>query len=478
MRHAIRGGVVAQCDRVAGLNVFQQDDLGQLVLDVLLYGALERPGAKLHVVALGGDVILGLGGELEVVAEAVDAAIEVAELDVDDAVDGLFFKRIEHDHVVHAVEELGGEGALEGLTDDATRIIAVDLRARGLGMEPDATAEVLQLAGADVGGHDQDRVFEVDLPAEAVGQATFVEHLQQQIEDVRMGLFDLVKQDDGVGFAAHLLGQLAALFVTDVARRRADEAGDGELFEVLAHVDTDQRVVGVEKELGEFLGQMRLADARGAEEHEGADGLVGIFQPDTVAADGLDDLGHGLVLTDDLLLQEGVHVAELDVLSRGNTLHGYAGHHGHDFGHLIGVDRLTVRLHLLLPTAFCLVEQLEILPLCIAIACGQLEVLRLDGGQFGVLRLLDLRLQRLDVLRHNHVGDVHPRSGFVQCVDGFVGEVAIADVALGQFDARLECGVGVDHIVVLLVAPLDVLEDLECLLGRRRVDDHLLETAL
>ena len=79
---------------------------------------------------------------------------------------------------------------------------------------------------AEVGGHDQDRVLEVHGPALAIGQAAIVEHLQQHVEDLRIGLLDLVEQHHGIRAAAHGLGQLAALLVAHVARSRTDQARD------------------------------------------------------------------------------------------------------------------------------------------------------------------------------------------------------------------------------------------------------------
>ena len=55
-------------------------------------------------------------------------------------------------------------------------------------------------------------------------EAAVVEHLQQHVEHVGVRLLDLVEQDHAVGLAAHRLGQVAALLVADVARRRADQA--------------------------------------------------------------------------------------------------------------------------------------------------------------------------------------------------------------------------------------------------------------
>ena len=75
----------------------------------------------------------------------------------------------------------------------------------------------------EVARHDEDDVGEVDGAALTVGEASVVEHLEQEVVDVGVGLFDLVEEDDRVGPAADRLGQLAALFVADVAGRRADE---------------------------------------------------------------------------------------------------------------------------------------------------------------------------------------------------------------------------------------------------------------
>ena len=45
---------------------------------------------------------------------------------------------------------------------------------------------------------------------------------QQDVEDVGMCLLDFIEQDDRVGSAADAFGELAALFVSHIAWRRAD----------------------------------------------------------------------------------------------------------------------------------------------------------------------------------------------------------------------------------------------------------------
>ena len=103
--------------------------------------------------------------------------------------------------------------------------------------------------GAQVGRQDQHRVAEVHRPSLSIGQAAFVEDLQEDVEDVRVSLLHLVEEHDGVRATAHRLGQLTALVVADVSRRGTNQAGDGVLLAELGHVDADHRVLVVEEEL-------------------------------------------------------------------------------------------------------------------------------------------------------------------------------------------------------------------------------------
>ena len=104
-----------------------------------------------------------------------------------------------------------------------------------------------------------------------------------------MRLLDFVEEHDRVGTAADLLGELAAFFVADVARRRADQARDRMLLHVFGHVDAQQGALVVEEKFGEGAGEFGFADAGWAEENERADGALGIAQSGAGAADGVGD---------------------------------------------------------------------------------------------------------------------------------------------------------------------------------------------
>jgi hypothetical protein len=128
-------------------------------------------------------------------------------------------ERVEDDHVVDPVEELRPEAAVQLLST------------RGASPLPppgsSSLLEVVDVLRADVRGHDDDGVLEVDRAPLRIGQAPVVEDLQHDVEDFRVRLLDLVEQDDRVGPPPDGLGQLAALLVSDVARRGADQPRHG-----------------------------------------------------------------------------------------------------------------------------------------------------------------------------------------------------------------------------------------------------------
>ena len=188
--------------------------------------------------------------------------------------------------------------------------------------------------------------------AEAVGQLAVVEDLQQHVEHVRVRLLDLVEQDDRVGFAAHLFGELSAFFVAHVARRRTDRRRHGELLHVLAHVDADQRIFGIEEVARRAPSPVRSCRRRwGPRKMNEPIGRFGILQAGAGAADGLRHLLHRLLLADHLALHLLLHPQQLAAFLLRDLVDRDAGHHGHHFGHVLLAHLVTVALALFFPLA-------------------------------------------------------------------------------------------------------------------------------
>ena len=349
-----------------------------------------------------------------------------------------------------------------------------------------------RIVRADVGRHDDQRVLEVDGAALAVGEAAVVEHLQQHVEHVRVRLLDLVEQDDLIGAPAHGLGERAALLVADVARRRADQAGDGVLLHVLAHVDAHHGGLVVEQERGERLGQLGLADAGRPQEDERADRPVRVLQAGARTPDRRGDGLDRLALADHALGQRLFHAQQLVALALQHPLDRDAGPARDDLGDVVGRDGLLdhralgllafERLELLLERRDDAVGQLAGAPEIAAalrlrqlgaalielhlqlLGVAQLALLAFPapGQRLALLLQLGDRLvearqpvlggriallaQRLALDPHLHevaidgvellgLGiDLHlqARGRLVDQVDGLVGQEAVGDVAVGQ----------------------------------------------
>src|SRR6516164_1234611 len=244
---------------VARPQLAEQDLLGQAVLDLPLDRAAQRTGAEHRIVAALGEQILGGRPDLDAHVAVLQPLVDLGDHQVHDLEDLFLLQLVEHDHVVDTVEELGPEVLLQLLGD--LRLHPV-VRTPGLALpgEPDRDA-LGDVTRAQVRGHDDHGVLEVHHAALGVGEAPVLEDLQQRVEDVRVGLLDLVEQDHRERPAAHLLGQLAALLVAHVTGRRAEQPGNRVLLHVLGHVELDQRVLVAEQELRQRLGQLRLADA-------------------------------------------------------------------------------------------------------------------------------------------------------------------------------------------------------------------------
>ena len=279
-------------------------------------------------------------------------------------------------------------------------------------------AALAMLGGAGVGGHDQDHVAEIDLLAVVVGQLAVVHHLQQDVEEIRMRLFDLVEQQHAVRMLVDAVGQQAALVEADIARRRADQAGDRVPLHVFRHVEAQQLDA---QRIGQLLGDLGLADAGRAGEQVVADRLFRLAQ---AGAGQLDRRGQRRRWPRPDRRPRASAWLSRSFSTSASSLETF-------FGGMRAILATTA-----------------------SISLTPMVLRRLAAGQ--------------QMLR---------RAGLVDHVDGLVGQLAVVDVARRQFHRRLDRVVGVLDAVMLLEIGLQALQDLDRVLDRRLVDVDLLEPA-
>ena len=156
--------------------------------------------------------------------------------------------------------------------------------------------------------HNQNRVLKVNLSSLCIGDVTIIEHLKQDVKDIRMCLLDLIKQNHRIRIPADFLAELTALLITDISWRGTDHLGDAVLLHVLRHINTDQRILCAEHCLRECLTKLRLADTGRTKEEERTDRSLRIFESNTSTADRA---GYGtdcLLLTDYTFMKDALEL--------------------------------------------------------------------------------------------------------------------------------------------------------------------------
>ena len=239
---------------------------------------------------------------------------------------------------------------------------------------------------------------EIGLAPVGVGERGAIHDLEQDVENVGVGFFDLVEQQHAVGRAADGVGELAAVFVADIAGGRTDEARHGVLLGIFAHVEVDQLNAQL---LGEHFGHFGLAHAGGADEKKRGHGLVGGGEAGVRHHDGFGDLGDGTILPEDAAKQFRAEIAQGGV---------------------------------------------------VAVVFGAEDIDLAERGQHAVDEVARHGLRAVGM--HLAIG-----GGFVDEVDGFVGESAVVDVAIGAAHGVFDDAFGKGDVVKRFVARTQSLED-------------------
>src|SRR3546814_12921150 len=84
----------------------------------------------------------------------------------------------------------------------------------------------------------------------------------------------------------HPLSLHDALPISDITRRRADQAGNAVFLLELGHVEHGEEALAAVQQVGQGQGSFGLADAAGADQQEDAHRSVGFVQPGRCRAHG------------------------------------------------------------------------------------------------------------------------------------------------------------------------------------------------
>jgi hypothetical protein len=125
---------------------------------------------------------------------------------------------------------------------------------------------------------------------------------------------------------------------------------------------------------------------------------------------------------------------------------------------------------LFLPLGFALFQFCPQLALGVAQPCRHFERLRADGILFLPPQPLRLILHLAELRRKRHPLQPSPGAGLVDHVDGLIRQEPIRDITLGEARRRHHRFVRDEGLMVRLVPILDLPQDADGLVHRRRPD--------
>mmetsp|Transcript_40638 Transcript_40638/g.67951 ORF Transcript_40638/g.67951 Transcript_40638/m.67951 type:complete len:385 (+) Transcript_40638:962-2116(+) len=291
-----------------GLQLALQDTLRQHVLQHRVHHAPQGPGAVGGVVAAAHHQVLELRRDLQLDFLLGKLLDDVAQHDLCNLVYLGLSQLVEHDDVVQPIQELGLEEPLQLFVNRCldSVVLVRDVRAglpvgvhsnvviraspaqqRGL-----ASLRIVHLVAAlghvgaglhlrtgrgfgdvavlgndltaNVAGHDEKRVLEIYGAPLAIRQAPILQDLQHDVEDLWVGLLNLIEQHHGVGLASHRFSQLAPLIIAHISRRGPDQFGHGVALHVLTHVKAHHRFLRPKVCCCKCLRKLGLPDTRRA----------------------------------------------------------------------------------------------------------------------------------------------------------------------------------------------------------------------
>ena len=355
----------------------------------MLQEPLEGTGTIDRVITAVHDEVLGGIGEPQTQLTIRQTLLQISNQQINDLL-GLFLLQglVEYD-LIQPVEELGTELLPQQL---------FHFSPGGFGDVAILVDAVQDIGRAQVGGEDNDGILEVHCPALGVGDPTVIQYLEQDIEYIRVCLFDLIKEHNRIGLAADCFGELTALLITYISGRRSDQTADREFLHILGHINAHQIAFIVKQGFCQCLGKFCLAHAGGTQEQEGPNGTIRVLDTGTAAENGLGHLGNGLVLTHYPLVQDLVHVQQFLPFAFHELGYRDTGPAGHDPGDLLIGDTVMqeVRFPFGLFSEFLLLFQflLELGQTAILEFCRLVEVVfHLGCFDFGI-DLFDLFPER------------------------------------------------------------------------------------
>ena len=188
--------------------------------------------------------------------------------------------------------------------------------------------------------------------------------------------------------------------------------------------------------------------------------MVGFFQSNAVAQNGLSHLFDGCILRHNRLFQFVGHAFQPYAFGFCHSLNRYTRHNRDNICHLFLRYRLPFGCISISPLTVHFVKFLLQTGLQIPIIGGQFIVLVHYRTLFFLLGNVQFFFFLNHSGRHFDMLQVYFCSYFVQRINGFIGKSTVGDIAFCQFDTGPQCLICIAYVMMPLIPILYILNNL------------------
>src|SRR5208283_2962781 len=221
------------------------------------------------------------------------------------------------------------------------------------------------------------------------------------------------------------------------------------LLHELRHVEADQGFFRAEHELRQGTRHFGFADAGRSQEKERANRPVRTLQSRARTADRPGQRADRFILRNDALVQlffDAQQLLRLFFLDRGDGNAGPARNHIFDILAANYAGRRLVQMIFLAQRA----QVLALFAFFVRIEARLLELMVRDRVLHAVHDELDTLLYFRDLFRLRSLAQLHPRTGFIDQVDGLIWKEAVRNIAIRVRDREVDGVVGIGNRVEFL----------------------------
>ena len=134
------------------------------------------------------------------------------------------------------------------------------------GIKSDCSLLFTKLISSDVWGHYDDCVFEINPSSLAIFELSFIQDLEHNIQNIRRGLLNLIKENHRVWLSSHSLSKPSSFIISNISGRRSNQLWNWELLHKFRHIKSDHSSLITKIVLCNQLCEVGLSNPRWSKE--------------------------------------------------------------------------------------------------------------------------------------------------------------------------------------------------------------------